>query len=648
MPATVDLNLYTESKSNPGTYYPRDLTLGRISPGGETFIHPQSVALPPHNPTGAVQNSAPSNGAVQTPLLRTLTFGAQATPAGASNSQARGGYTRTLSNRSAVSPQGYPPRSPPHHSLTPYGRQGAHRGPPPPYSTAREDRPRYGYRGNGAPYRGGLRAQQRGNFGMSSEGRHESGRPARNQECAGHNGMQNTQSTPSTSAPEPAPAHDIGLHPKTSAEARSTAAGHPLFPGHLEQVGWGLQDKRTREWHVNESTRLDKVTERGPPSQAPRPLKPEAREDVGPWYRAIIVSRFDGDNLLAWAAAGDAASWHKIEAIAHKGAVCPEEQRTEGVARVLKMHEVTKTAGPHRLKKAARRAHYAAAHPDVVMTVDTAISGSLLPITPPAPTEDTDMPDAANTTALAPPHAISLITPPALSDVLSATTSLDDFELWFWLTPCDEWDLGVRDTNGHIPTEQYAHPMRGDVRSVAFLKFISPEDHDECAPWLERTTTLMSVQGLYEQFVAQGGYVMATRPVGERFNFTTESFTLSHAAAWLVTHGLVPGSSEARALHSYGRSYRNHALGNKNPVNSSFTDWPHDATCVRNLCTTEVLPWHSIWFGALRPGLVSAYPRHPSETILAAASATPESPALDWSEDADSLPLLTTSGNSPA
>ncbi|KAJ7164735.1 hypothetical protein C8R43DRAFT_946524 [Mycena crocata] len=125
------------------------------------------------------------------------------------------------------------------------------------------------------------------------------------------------------------------------------------------------------------------------------------------------------------------------------------------------------------------------------------------------------------------------------------------------------------------PTELYDTPQLEGIRCVWTLGHLSPMAEAEGAVWLQEVTTLLSVDDLYEAYCRMGGYIYATCPI-ENFSFGTTAFSLSHAAAWLCTHGICPGSDDARLLTIYARARRNRITGCTDPRNSTFTEWPQD------------------------------------------------------------------------
>ncbi|KAJ7602652.1 hypothetical protein DFH06DRAFT_1351176 [Mycena polygramma] len=191
--------------------------------------------------------------------------------------------------------------------------------------------------------------------------------------------------------------------------------------------------------------------------------------------------------------------------------------------------------------------------------------------------------------------------------------------------PPREWAQGVRLWNGEWPTADSpigSRPLVGDVLAARLVNFLAPARDDQGSlhriRFVDEALLGFSVFGLFERFVTRGNYVADARPI-ERYGFDGTNLEMSHALAYIVQHGMHPGSAATTTLHAYATSWRNRRDSLANPTlpvpaphTESFNDNPRHHRDVLNWPDSRITQWNVLSHGPVRPGVSTTYPRFPA------------------------------------
>ncbi|KAJ6450555.1 hypothetical protein C8R47DRAFT_1230210 [Mycena vitilis] len=207
--------------------------------------------------------------------------------------------------------------------------------------------------------------------------------------------------------------------------------------------------------------------------------------------------------------------------------------------------------------------------------------------------------------------------PPNVSDVAPALSEFIDISLvpntrWtagalagrYQHTHPSMWARGIMNSSGHIATTLGDTARREDVLAHHTNLALAP-DHRRALnhqhhQFTQAVVNLFSVRGLFAHIVQEGGYPMDMLPM-RHYDSLTDNMTIFLAAAWYVTHGIVPGSPDVLALEEFARARRNMQAGNEDVTNEEWAVDDMDAVATLGFTAPRIPLWADINHAPPRP-----------------------------------------------
>ncbi|KAJ7260686.1 hypothetical protein C8J57DRAFT_1514619 [Mycena rebaudengoi] len=205
------------------------------------------------------------------------------------------------------------------------------------------------------------------------------------------------------------------------------------------------------------------------------------------------------------------------------------------------------------------------------------------------------------------------------SDTPGRPTTQSILELarrWILAVPTAHRPHGMRVMENEFPTvDETSLPLAEDVGAWFTINGLAPRrgriSSINRAKFLHALAQTLSVEGIFNHYVSLGQYIFANLPF-EHYPFSAMNICASQIIAWLIQHGITPGSGALRALESFARSRRNYSAYSGNPVNRVFTTgFPHCEADVARIVVHDEDRWGALRHAALQEGVQSDYPACP-------------------------------------
>ncbi|KAJ7078291.1 hypothetical protein B0H15DRAFT_954636 [Mycena belliarum] len=439
--------------------------------------------------------------------------------------------------------------------------------------------------------------------------------------------------------------------------ARLDADGLPMLPGVAipddeSDYGGSSDDdeedelRNLKNFRTKEEFRLSAALRR--PDQRDAPPMPPAPASTGVWATISYSTIVEARALNRWIVRGCPrahAMWeHLMRYFSHN----PTARRSDGIQYLMREQARTdqgwllattgdatprsrRGTSPNRNQRRRRPLAYKGKRRSTTSGTTTTSGASNADVDdpmPPAPPTPAPPPFAPSYAGRA-PFAVTPI--PARVD---SSGSLHDAIRNLTERRPAEWARGLRLEDGTWPTEDTpigARPLVEDVLASRFFQFVAPrraETSQERAIFMEHALLGFSLPGFFERFAFRGGWQYAEMPL-EQFLFLAPNLTMSQTLAWVLLHGIQPGSRAALMLQSYAASWRNLRDGNPDPQGQQFSAFPRNIQDVLSVPDSAITNWRDLSYGPVRVGVQSNAPRFPGNGLTESMHAPTITPALD-------------------
>ncbi|KAJ6449144.1 hypothetical protein C8R47DRAFT_1084806 [Mycena vitilis] len=211
------------------------------------------------------------------------------------------------------------------------------------------------------------------------------------------------------------------------------------------------------------------------------------------------------------------------------------------------------------------------------------------------------------------------------------------------------WARGILNSSGHIATVLGDTARREDILAHHTNLALAPDQRRALSHQHHQFThaalILFSVRGLFAHIVRVGGYPVGRAPMGH-YASLTDNITLFLTAAWYVSHGIAPDSSDVLALEEFARSRRNMLAGNSNVANEEWPTDDMDAVATLGFEAPRIPLWADVHHAPLRPEAVQngavandgAPPADAPGTGLAGSAHAPMEDVVGGPVKADDVP----------
>ncbi|KAJ7601423.1 hypothetical protein DFH06DRAFT_1154128 [Mycena polygramma] len=424
------------------------------------------------------------------------------------------------------------------------------------------------------------------------------------------------------------------VFPPKAMEADRDTSGHPIFPSDL-----AAEDDKIHGKYIG----MLPPTEM-PGNEEERRAKAIAEEEAGLRRYDKMNSRLTIENSGIWATAGRVLTFGQAVNVIRwvtRGDKHAREYLRSVVTRLGTDPTILRTTGEVALLQHQNRAmgmYDAVVYGTKIVRSRPANHGrigapfgagpSRAPTPPPSPSPGPPSPRPPQKVCLgnARPQFVDISRihleeePTSSSVPRNVSRTLDEAIQWYGSVPTVHWPKGMRVSIDSLPTTERAHPWPADVAAWFTLNALAPErDIDPSslhrANFIKMAVQLLSVKGVFDLYVAEGGYILDTLAV-EHFPFNGTNLSFAKVIVWLVQHGINVGSGALVALEDFARARRNHLAGAEDINAPSFEEgFPHNAADIEQIQVHDEDKWADLRFGPTREGVTSTYPEFPAGEI---------------------------------
>jgi hypothetical protein len=336
---------------------------------------------------------------------------------------------------------------------------------------------------------------------------------------------------------------------------------------------------------------------------------------MGPWFGLTFTLIAHAINLMRWVRHGCRLSYQTLCYVTQRVGSDLTILRTDGELHLL-LHQV----------RACGDFWFAVTGNRVAPSRSSALRKPLLADVPAQEEQDVAMPDGVLSTlaylGTAPPddtgntHVwLAECVVQGATPLPGVVTLLGNVSALYEKMATRLWPIGMRVNRDAYPDAEWCRPWAPDVTAWWTINSLSPRREKggtsiHRARFLDALIKILSIAGTFSSVVTAGGYTTAALAL-EHYPFCCLNVTASQVVAWLVQHGIAPGSSAILVLESFGRARRNRTDGGADPAGCEFTSFPMNEAEMRKIGQDGITPWGALEHGPLRDGVTSSYPRSP-------------------------------------
>ncbi|KAJ7117941.1 hypothetical protein C8R43DRAFT_960594 [Mycena crocata] len=438
------------------------------------------------------------------------------------------------------------------------------------------------------------------------------------------------------------------IFPPDIRAAETDDAGHPQYPGGLEDdddnlgirepVGYEVNESLRRLRHVEAerrgTARYQKIVDAADSSRTGR------FTDVGP-----VMSFAQAVNVFRWVYCGERTAMEYLKSNMTRLGTDPTLPRSVGEVTLLQhqnqavaryKYVTSGVIAPQGKKTNAGRV-YAGNVPALSQPADpiVTIAPSSDDVAPPTDDgedigEDVAMKDAPGVMNAIVRAYLGTASPPATDTTSVVLTEYAEPDTvgrraskpplttavrWYKAIPTNKWPKGMRVTRETWPSTPSATPWPTDVSAWFTINALVPLRGPTSlhrARFIAEAVNVLSIEGTFDRYAIEGTYVFDSLPL-EHYPFDATNISAAQVVSWFVQHGIAPQSLALDALQDFARSRRNHIAGAASPVPTEFTSgFPASAKDVPAIIIRDEDLWQNLHHGAVRETVTTSYPAFPA------------------------------------